>query len=56
MLVCTRDESLGQHLPLGKLPGDIAYEKGPVRVYFPVMTSLLVSLILSLLMWIFRSR
>ncbi len=47
---------VGQHLPLGKLPGDIAYEKGPVRVYFPLMTSLLISLVLSLLMWLFRSR
>ncbi len=38
------------------LPGDIKYESpsGKVRVYFPIMTSLVASVVLSLLMWLFR--
>jgi hypothetical protein len=41
-------------LGLGRLPGDVAIERGNFRFYFPVATSLLISLILSLLLWIFR--
>lgn len=41
-------------LGLGRLPGDILIEKGHTRIYFPLATSLLVSLILSLLLWLFR--
>ncbi len=36
------------------LPGDIAIEKGNVRFYFPVATCLAISLVLTLLLWIFR--
>ncbi|HEY8279946.1 MAG TPA: DUF2905 domain-containing protein [Bdellovibrionota bacterium] len=39
---------------LGKLPGDIYYEKGNMKVYFPLATSILVSVLLSLLFWLFR--
>lgn len=45
---------VGQHLPLGRLPGDIRVEKENYRVYFPIATSLLLSLILSFLFWLFR--
>lgn len=38
---------------LGRLPGDIAYEKENFRFYFPITTSLLISFILSLIYWIF---
>jgi H+/Cl- antiporter ClcA len=38
----------------GNLPGDIKVEKKNVRVYFPFMTMLLLSVLLSLLMWLFR--
>jgi len=41
-------------LGLGRLPGDIVIERENGRFYFPVTTSLLVSLILSLLFWLFR--
>lgn len=41
-------------LGLGRLPGDILIEKGHTRIYFPLATSLLVSIVLSLLLWLFR--
>jgi hypothetical protein len=39
---------------LGRLPGDIVIERGNTRIYFPVVTSLVVSVVMSLVMWIFR--
>ena len=36
-------------VPLGRLPGDFSYERGNTRVYFPLTTSILVSVVLSLL-------
>ena len=41
-------------LGLGRLPGDIVVERETGRFYFPLMTSLIVSLVLSLLFWLFR--
>jgi Protein of unknown function (DUF2905). len=41
-------------LGLGRLPGDIVIERENSRIYFPLMTSLIVSLVLSLLFWLFR--
>ncbi|MBX2907440.1 MAG: DUF2905 domain-containing protein [Taibaiella sp.] len=37
---------------LGHLPGDIRYERGNTRVYIPITTMLLLSLLLSAIMWI----
>jgi cytochrome c biogenesis factor len=39
---------------LGRLPGDIVYHKGGTTFYFPLVTCLLLSLILSLLLNVFR--
>ena len=39
---------------LGKLPGDIHYTKGNFNFYFPIVTCLLVSAILTLVLWLFR--
>lgn len=39
---------------LGKLPGDIRIERESFSFYFPLGTCLLLSLILSLLLWLFR--
>lgn len=36
------------------LPGDIAWRRGSFRFYFPVMTCLVLSVVLSLLLWLFR--
>ena len=43
-----------QKLGIGRLPGDIVYERDNVKFYFPIVTSIIVSLILSLLFWFFR--
>lgn len=40
------------HLPLGRLPGDIVYRGKHTTFYFPLMTSILVSVVLSLLFYI----
>lgn len=39
---------------LGRLPGDLTWRKGNVTVYFPLVTSLLVSVLLSGLLWLIR--
>jgi hypothetical protein len=39
---------------LGRLPGDIHIEKGGTGFHFPVVTCLLLSAVLSLLLWLFR--
>ncbi|MDO8438057.1 MAG: DUF2905 domain-containing protein [Nitrosomonadaceae bacterium] len=38
-------------LPFGRLPGDITIERENFSFYFPLMTGLLVSALLSLLLW-----
>ncbi len=39
---------------LGRLPGDIVIEKKHVKIYFPLVTSLLISLLLTLLFMLIR--
>lgn len=39
---------------LGKLPGDIHFTRGNASFYFPIVTCLLVSAILTLIMWLVR--
>lgn len=41
------------HLPIGRLPGDIVYRGKNTVFYFPLATSILLSIILSLLFWLF---
>jgi Protein of unknown function (DUF2905) len=38
-------------LPFGRLPGDIYIERENFSFYFPLMTGLLVSVVLSLILW-----
>jgi hypothetical protein len=46
---------LAPHVPwLGRLPGDIAVERGNVRLYFPIMTCIVVSVLLSVILWAVR--
>jgi uncharacterized integral membrane protein len=40
-------------LPLGRLPGDMAYRGRHVSVYFPLGTSILISIVLSILFYLF---
>ena len=37
---------------LGRLPGDIVIERENFRLYLPLMTSLLVSIVLSVVLWL----
>lgn len=39
---------------LGRLPGDIVIHRGNTSFYFPIVTCLIISVVLSLLFWIFR--
>ena len=39
---------------LGRLPGDIHYTKGNFSFYFPIVTCVILSLLLTLVLWIFR--
>ena len=41
-------------LGLGNLPGDIRVERKGQTFYFPLTTSIIVSLVISLILWIFR--
>lgn len=41
-------------LGLGRLPGDIRFEKGGFGFYFPITTGLILSAVLSILLWLFR--
>jgi hypothetical protein len=40
------------HLPLGRLPGDFLYRGKNTTVYFPLMTSVVVSVVLSILLYV----
>ena len=47
--------TVGGRIPwLGRLPGDIAIERESFRFYFPLGTSILLSILLSLVAWLFR--
>ena len=41
-------------LPLGRLPGDVAYRRGNFSFHFPIVTSIILSIILTLLFNFFR--
>ena len=43
---------LAQKLGLGRLPGDIVIERDGFRLYLPLMTSLIVSVALSIVLWL----
>lgn len=49
---------VSNHIPflknLGRLPGDIAVEKEGFKFYFPLTTSILISILLSFILWFFR--
>jgi hypothetical protein len=43
-----------QKMGLGRLPGDLVIERETFRLYFPLATSIIISLIVTLLFWLFR--
>lgn len=52
---------LGSRLPswlswVGRLPGDIAIERDDVRFYLPITTSIILSILLTLVLWLVGRR
>lgn len=41
-------------LPLGRLPGDIVVDRPGFKLYFPITTMILLSALISLILWLFR--
>jgi hypothetical protein len=41
-------------LPIGRLPGDIVINKPNLKVYLPITTMVLVSVLISIILWILR--
>ncbi|OEU72558.1 MAG: hypothetical protein BA864_15250 [Desulfuromonadales bacterium C00003093] len=41
-------------LPFGRLPGDLVIDKPGLKIFFPITSMLLVSGLISLLMWLLR--
>ena len=41
-------------LHIGRLPGDIIIRRPGFTFYFPITTSILISLVISLILWLFR--
>jgi Protein of unknown function (DUF2905) len=39
-------------LGLGRLPGDIVFTRGNTTIYVPIMTSIILSIVLSALLWL----
>ncbi len=42
-------------IPLGRLPGDIRIEGEHTRIYFPIVTCLLLIVVLSVALWVVRT-
>lgn len=43
-----------QRAGFGRLPGDIVMERDGFRLYFPITTSIIVSIVISLVVWLMR--
>ena len=39
---------------LGKLPGDMVIQRGDTTFYFPLVTCIIISIVLSMLLWMFN--
>ena len=44
------------NLPLGRLPGDIRVDRPNFKFYFPLTTCVLISVVLTLILWLLRKR
>ncbi len=44
---------VGERQVIGRLPGDIVIEREGMRIYIPLTTSLIISVVLSLIVWFF---
>ncbi|QOY36326.1 DUF2905 domain-containing protein [Anaerobacillus isosaccharinicus] len=43
---------VGRFFPIGKLPGDIFFKKGNTTFYFPIVTSIVLSVVISLILYL----
>jgi len=41
-------------LPIGKLPGDIIIDKPNFKIYIPITTMIIVSFLITMMLWVFR--
>ena len=41
-------------LPFGRLPGDLVIERENFRFYFPLTTMLIISALITVVLWLFR--
>jgi hypothetical protein len=41
-------------VPLGRLPGDFVVRRGPATFYFPLVTSIIISVVLTIVLMFFR--
>lgn len=41
-------------IPLGRLPGDIVIDKPQLKVYIPITTMILVSIVISIILWFLK--
>ena len=41
-------------IPIGRLPGDIFIDRPGLKIYFPVTTMVIVSIAISLVLWLLR--
>jgi hypothetical protein len=41
-------------IPLGRLPGDIIIDRPNLKVYIPITSMVLVSIVVSIILWLFR--
>ncbi len=46
--------TMAPRVGIGRLPGDFIYRRGNFTFYFPLMTSLLLSIGLTIILWLFR--
>jgi hypothetical protein len=54
VLVAAAGLAMMAGLPLGRLPGDIVIRRDHTTIYLPIVTCLLVSVILTIVMWLLR--
>ncbi|GAF24512.1 MULTISPECIES: DUF2905 domain-containing protein [Shouchella] len=47
-------ELAGRFIPLGKLPGDFLFKSGNTTIYFPIVTCIIISVVLSLILSFIR--
>ena len=49
-----REYPVLSRIGIGRLPGDIMYQRGGTTFYFPIITCIIVSVLLSALFWLFN--